>query len=190
MRTRLTELNLEEYSDINCYIPQKDLISIVNTGNMNSFIQQWHNALNKDSAIHGQGGNKLRTYRLFKSTFETEQYVKSTLPRSHRSALSKFRIGVAPIRLETGRYEGLPVHKRHCFNCTETVESESHVLLHCDFYNDFRSVMFDGAKKYIDNFNLLSDSDKLSAILSHPLLVKISAKFCSSVLTRRRFYLK
>ena len=53
------------------------------------------------------------------------------LPRKHRSALSKFRSGVAPLRLETGRYEGLEVDQRICPICHSSVEDEKHVLLHC-----------------------------------------------------------
>ena len=36
--------------------------------------------------------------------FKTALYIeKRYIPRSHRSALAKFRCGVAPIKLETGR---------------------------------------------------------------------------------------
>ena len=51
------------------------------------------------------------------------------MPRAHRSALSKFRLGVAPIRVETGRYERLPVSERICFHCKTCVEDELHVLV-------------------------------------------------------------
>ena len=55
------------------------------------------------------GNNKLRTY--CKNIFQTEFYVKNIMIRSHRSALAKFRSGVAPIRIETGRYQKLPVNE-------------------------------------------------------------------------------
>ena len=51
----------------------------------------------------------LRTYKLFKNEFGTEKYVELFMPKTYRSALCKFRCGVSPIRIETGRYERLNV---------------------------------------------------------------------------------
>ena len=36
------------------------------------------------------------------------------MPSKHRSALSKFRCGVAPIRKETGHYENLKENEHGC----------------------------------------------------------------------------
>ncbi len=47
---------------------------------------------------------KLRTYRTFKQSFETEDYVKNILSHKARQALAKFRCGVASFRIETGQY--------------------------------------------------------------------------------------
>ena len=75
------------------------------------YCMYWFNIVNFEHSRNGTGGNKLRTYKLFKKLFlfETEKYCTMVLPRCHRSALSRFRCGVARIRLETGRYERLPV---------------------------------------------------------------------------------
>ena len=45
-------------------------------------------------------------YKLFKQKYETELYATNIYNKGHRSALANFRCGTAPIRLETGRYEG------------------------------------------------------------------------------------
>jgi hypothetical protein len=37
----------------------------------------------------------------------------------YRSAYAKFRAGVAPLRIETGRYERFEVNERLCFNCSK-----------------------------------------------------------------------
>ena len=58
------------------------------------------------------------------------------LPRSHRSAYAKFRTGVAPLRLETGRYEHLNLEQRVCFNCESEIETVEHELTQCPFYKD------------------------------------------------------
>ncbi len=81
------------------------------------------------------GSSKLRTYRLFKSTYNPETYLCENLPRSHRSAFAKFRCGTAQIRIETGRYEHIPLEDRTCFYCFDQnrniIESEIHVLTEC-----------------------------------------------------------
>ena len=59
----------------------------------------------------------LTSYNTFKTTFEAETYVRANLPRTQRRALAQFRAGVAPLALETGRYQGLPVRERICFHC-------------------------------------------------------------------------
>jgi len=60
---------------------------------------------------------------------------------AHRSSLAKFRCGVAPLRIETGRYEKLPVHERKCPFCKTVVESELHALLNCPMYTFDRQVL-------------------------------------------------
>ena len=69
------------------------------------------NAIDREQAVNGIGRNRLRTYRLIKRTYKTEQYCVTRLPPKHRSAFAKFRCRVAPIRIETGRYEGLELKK-------------------------------------------------------------------------------
>ena len=90
------------------------------------------------NAIRGNGRNKLRTYRLFKTDFEVESYCKIRLPIAHRSAFAKFRCGVAPLKIETGRYEGLAENDRLCPFCRNDLEDESHVILKCAMYQYIR----------------------------------------------------
>ena len=52
-------------------------------------------------------------------------------------AYAKFRCGVAPLRIETGRYERLQLYERCCFHCANKIESENHALLECPLYDDF-----------------------------------------------------
>ena len=59
--------------------------------------------------------------------------------------IDKFRCGVAPLRLETGRYEGLPADERKCPFCWVHVEDEKHVLLQCKKYNTIRENLFQKA---------------------------------------------
>ncbi len=59
---------------------------------------QWSMKINRESAIHDNGRDKLRTYRTFKQSFETEYYVKTILSHKARQALAQFRCGVTPLR--------------------------------------------------------------------------------------------
>ena len=49
-------------------------------------------------------GNKLRTYRQYKTVLKTESYVKQAMSRGHRRVLAKFRSCNLPLAIETGRY--------------------------------------------------------------------------------------
>ena len=71
------------------------------------FKTDWLNKINASNGPSGRGRNKLRTYCTFKQDYGVEKYCKYIMPKNHRSALCKFRCGVAPLRIETGRYEGL-----------------------------------------------------------------------------------
>ena len=58
------------------------------------------------------------------------EIVKIITQKEYRSAYSKFRCGVAPIKLETCRYglNRLPVAERVCETC-DVVEDECHVIM-------------------------------------------------------------
>jgi len=64
-------------------------------------------------------GNKLRTYRLYKTSVQTEHYVSCQLPRTTRRTMSLFRSGALPLAVETGRYSRpqIPLNERLCKFC-------------------------------------------------------------------------
>ena len=83
---------------------------------------KWLTSINREEAQHGVGKNELRSYNTLKTTFEAETYVRANLPRAQRRALAQFRAGVAPLALETGRYQGLPLRERICFHCKKLLK--------------------------------------------------------------------
>ena len=95
----------------------------------------------------------------FKTDYETEHYLSMPLSYKYRSAIAKFRCGVAPIRLETGRYENIPEDLRLCPLCRESVENEEHVLLHCQAYLNTRNELYEKANDINSAFDNLSDID-------------------------------
>ena len=131
----------------------------------------------------------MRTYRTFKFSYETEAYVTAILPIKHRAAFAKFRCGVAPIRLETGRYERLALNQRICPICKTGIEDEKHVILYCPRYEDIRKDLFAKAENVNDQFLRLSDDNKLSFIFSNTEIVKCAAKSCFNILKSRTNWL-
>ena len=129
---------------------------------------------------------KLRTYKLFKDDCKPSYYLKVIHNKNYRSALAKFRCGVAPIRLETGRYEQLQIDERICPTCNEEIEDEEHVLIRCNTYNDVRQEVFRFANSIDVNFDNMDDRDKLCFVLSNEKMCSVSAKACYSILCARR----
>ncbi len=100
------------------------------------------------------------------------------------SAMTKFHIGVAPIKLEMGRYTRTPEDERLCVWCQlNEKESDEHVLIRSLLYCDIRTVLFHSATNIYDDFNDLSDTDKLNFILSNGSIVIDSYKACHNILT-------
>lgn len=183
VKEQFKEYGLTQFCDISNHIPRSFPKSFSDKM-MDKFRTDWSSTLNNDTSRRGKGGNKLRTYRLFKSEFKVEDYCKLLLPLKHRSAYSKFRCGVAPIRIETGRYEGLPVEGRICPFCGK-IENEIHVLLDCSVYNDIRVSLLDKASDTVQGFNDLSNVDKFKILLSHHMLIRFCAKTCFNIIQRR-----
>ena len=150
---------------------------------------EWKNKVSSNVSIAKYtGGNKLRTYKMFKHSYETEAYVKChVMSRTRRSALAKFRCGVAPLRIETGRYEMIPYEERYCFNCTNKIESEEHVLLECPLYKDIRLELL--SKIDLQHFDPLDNHEKVCHLLSDDRIAIYSAKACQIILTERRNFL-
>ena len=116
--------------------------------------------------------------------FGTGIYLSLSIPKHHQSAVAKFRCGVAPIRLETGRYENLPEKERKCFTC-DTVENEYHVICECPVYDDLRKLLFSKACDVIQNFDTLDSFSQMYALLHNWDIVKITAKTLFDILTRK-----
>lgn len=152
------------------------------------FKREWYQDVTRENAKRGEGRNKLRTYKLFKDTYGVEHYVQCVMPTPHRSAFAKFRCGVAPIRLETGRYERLSEQERTCFCCEGTVESEEHVLLECPTYDHLRKELYRKITVEYPNFSDKNNIEKLTCIFSSDSynIIRTCAKICYDILKLRR----
>ena len=176
IKDQFKKLELETFADTNGPFSRNGIISKVEEAQTFDFVAD----VNSESSRSGNGRNKLRTYRLFKSEYKVEKYCKLLLSYSHRSAFAKFRCGVALIRIETGRYENLAVSQRLCHVCN-TVEDELHVILKCSLYNNLRALLFSRAVLILPNFSDLDDSAKLSFLFSNPEMIRV----CTNVMLLR-----
>ena len=100
--------------------------------------------------LHIGNHNKLRVYSLFKRDLRMEAYLWHVKDVRHRKLLTKLRIGVLSLRVESGRYEfrgddkkkGLPIQFRICQCCDlMKVEDEIHFMLECPLYKSERNVL-------------------------------------------------
>ena len=129
---------------------------------------------------------KLRTYRTYKSVYETEPYVSRMMSRSCRSFMAQFRCGILPLKVETGPYQNIPVEFRLCIFCNDNVcESEVHFLLHCNLYNDLREELFVHVVRINPIFHRLSEFDKIGSLMSKDI-VKSTAQFIQKAIMKRR----
>ncbi len=180
------EIGLPYLEDIGTPVVPSAVINDVNLALSELYVTRWQEQVTREDSIRGTGHNKLRTYCKYKQSFSTEPYLK-LLNKSHRSALARFRCGVAPIRIETGRYEQLYLNDRKCLLCQDdSVESEEHVILRCDAYSDIRDDLFAHIRTIYPQFSNLSDIDRLSFILSSHLVTAQSALACHNILQQRR----
>lgn len=178
------------YNDTN--IHKTTVLAKIEDKLLTDFRNKWTEDLHRVSARRMDGGsNKLRTYRTFKTEISCELYLKTLLSPAQRRAYSQFRCGVAPIRIETGRFERLPMHERTCFMCENKTETEEHVLIECPLYDDLRNELYEYINSVDENFNMLTNREKLSFVLGcqNVNVIYKCAKTCKFILDRRRRFL-
>ena len=118
------------------------------------FRTTWLESINDPVGKRGEGLNKLRLYAQYKSVVCLEPYLLYIKHDGKRLLLMKFRVGVAPLRIETGRYEAnvdvygannkrVPRELRICKCCYGGVEDEVHFLLGCPRYVNLRKRLLD-----------------------------------------------
>ena len=103
--------------------------------------------------------------------------------------MAKFRTGVAPLRVETVRYESLQLGQRVCFNCKNYVEDERHVLIDCPIYEGIRSDLYVKSRNINSEFNGLNDVEKMCFLLSNDDIIQYTAKACYEILKLRQIFI-
>ena len=130
---------------------------------------------------------KLRTFITFKDFNNLPPHVYKPLSFIERKIISKTRLGILPIRLETARYlrPVLPEDQRLCFCNNNQVESECHVIYKCAKYDNLRQMWLTKLEKP-ENFLTLPDHEKLCITFNNPNNMKCTAQYLLDVMDLRR----
>ena len=124
---------------------------------------------------------KLRTFIKFKDFSTTSSFLLKPLSFIQRKYLNKFCLSCLELKIESGRYLGLPENKRICEvhrNCLEQAqqESESHFLLFCPAYSNLRQTWL-SKLELPEYFEFFSPDKKLCTLINDVNNVKQTAQF-------------
>ena len=93
--------------------------------------------------LEAHSQTKLRTFVQIYNELEPKAIIQANLPCNHRSLLSKLKLGVLPLAIETGRWKDTPLELRTWKVCDKGfLEDEFHFLLHCDAYVQTQTEFF------------------------------------------------
>ena len=141
-----------------------DLKSLIYSKLKQKYNFVWRSEID-DDRNNKQGGNKLRTYRLFKDNISLEKYLL-ILNEDERRVLTKFRVSAHNLEIEKGRYIGVKTEDRICKLCNTGVEDETHFLLQCPVLENKRTQIINNIKNVNTNFNNLPNKSKLIWLMS------------------------
>ena len=130
---------------------------------------------------------KLRTFITFKDFETLPPHVGKPLTFHERKLVSKLRLGILPIRLETARYirPVVPEAQRLCYCNSGEIESEFHVLFVCQMYENLREAWLTKLSKP-DHFSQLTPQEKLKLVLNDPTNVRHTAQYLVKLMDLRR----
>ena len=112
-------------------------------GNTNIFLkhfkQRISNIKNQEMLGKVQETSMLRIYKLIKTNFGEEPYIRKAKTVCIRKSLAKLRGSGLYINVHIGRRQNIPYEERVCVNCSKCIEDEYHVLFECPLYNNIRN---------------------------------------------------
>ena len=136
-----------------------------------AFVNGWKQELFDDSR-KGNFGNKLRSYRTYKSGFSVEHYLLKCNSMVHRKNIARLRLSSHKLHIETGRYlvgiQRLKPHERICYKCNSNeCEDEFHLIVKCKFYDNIREQLLNKLYELYPFYKSMSDNDKFIFIMSN-----------------------
>ena len=90
-----------------------------------------------------QNSSKLEFSNPFKNDYTPSSYLGLTSKLNETKELVKFRIGNHKLRIDTGRYDQIPMVNRLCPLCkSNQIEDESHFVIQCNINSILRNEFY------------------------------------------------
>ncbi len=146
----------------------KQVIKSIKTELQGQFLSFWKKKLFDDT--NKAGGNKLRSYRTYKNTFQQEEYL-TLKSKAQRGDFSRLRLSAHKLQIEIGRYmkkgERKDPQDRLCAHCsTKKCEDEFHFIMKCPLYEDLRKELFTSVSHKFPIFNEYDESQQFIWLMS------------------------
>ena len=114
---------------------------------MNSYKQAWDEAVESKS--------KLDTYkRICDNEWTCANQLSNSIDKHKRALVTRLKLGVLNLAIESGRYDGTPRCQRMCKLCNIEVENEVHFLFTCTVNHDNRVKMYHKFPELLNQTNL------------------------------------
>ena len=97
--------------------------------------------LKKDNVANSTERMKQRYFTLTNKTYCSSVY-DTFMTEEYRTLITRWRLSCFDLKIETGRYKGIPREDRTCPICN-VMEDEQHVIFDCRAYNNIRSQFSD-----------------------------------------------
>ena len=126
---------------------------------------------------------KLRSFIRIHDFDHIQTLVKSDVSRYQRSLLTQIKFGILPLKIETDRYQGIPIEQRICKLCNSNlIEDEIHFMFHCSALDEARQFAKDQSNLCI---NINDDYQKMKTLLSESNITKCG-KYIESLYKTRQ----
>lgn len=164
IKNLLSKLNFSHVWENQSTLSKKRLVYAFTEKLSDNYVEFWKKSLfNDDNTTHG---NKLRTYRKYKSKYELEKYLLLNLDKTITKNYAKIRISNSKLTIERGRYTKTTLEDRICPLCNIGIEDEFHFMITCSKLYDCRMKMFDEISDIIPCFSTMRNEDKVKLLFT------------------------
>ena len=109
------------------------------------------------------------------------------LSRNKRSIFAQLRMGILPLRIETGRFQNLELVDRKCVYCNlDKIEDEHHFIFYCSHYSQIRAPFLKRCSEVDENFEMLDEVEKFRFVLSNEQIQLDTATFAQEAFLFRK----
>ena len=125
------------------------------------YMSYFKSVINEETKVKGRYITKLRTYKLFKTAFKTENYRSLPLDKQSLFSFSRFRVSNHKLKIKLRRYKNIPPEERYCrLRNLNQVQDEFHFIMSCSVYSEHREQLFQQIKDFVPSFDILPLSEK------------------------------